>query len=923
MNRSLRIVALISIIGLLLACNDGMTESQHLTKSREFKDKGQFNAASIELKNALQKSPDNPEARLELGKLYLEMGDMAAAEKELSRAADLGAKPDIIMPFLGRSLLYQGKHADVMDLSLKGLNDEAKAEILALKGLSLVAQGDLDKARFLIDKAMATNKQSIHAMVANAGLLGYNNQYAKSKAQLDSVFKVDPDFAPAWSLLGDIELSQDKYQPALEAYSKAISLRINNMSDMLKRTMILIQQKKYDEAQKDISYLKERIPLHPGFNYAQGVIHFHNKNIQDAQAAFDLALVDEKRYPLALYYAGLTNFLLGQRERAEKYATQYHTRFPDHPPAGKLLAIVQLSRSQYKQAEELLRPMVEANQNDVGALNLLASALLRQGKSDESIELLSRVVALNPDSPQAQMRLGMGLMIGGDDAAGEEHIAAAAKMDKSNKRGEILLILNYMRQKQFDRAIEKANAYKEQYPSEASSFNILGRVQQLIGKKQEAIDSFQNALKLEPGDPSASQNLAAMAIDEKDFSKARDYYLKALENHDNHLVILLRLAALDSIQRNKESMVKYLQQAIESHPKAVEPRLVLARFYLSEGKSEQVAVLVGKFDKTQMRTPSVLELMSLSQLAKGDFVEARNTLEQFIQLQPRSAVAHHWLANAFEGQNKPKQMRTALEKSIELAPEYLPARLALARHLLRTGENELAAEHMAVLKKRAPDHPEVMQLEAAEALTAGNTKLALELAESVYQKAPTTRNMLTLARVRWNLDNRDGSVQLQTDWVKEHPTDIDARLALASNYLILGKEETSVEQYQKVLDNDENNLIALNNLAWFLREKEPRKALSYARLAVEKQPRSAPLMDTLAVVLLENKEITEAETVIKRAMVKDPKNPAIQYHGAMILAASGNSAEAVRVLEKLKNSGVKYQEQKDAEALLNRLQASK
>ncbi len=908
------------VVSLLVACSDGMTESQHLAKAKEFSDGGELKAASIELKNALQKNPDNPLTRFELGKLHLKVGDMATAEKELSKALALGVGEDKVLPYLARSLLRQGKHADVMALSLKNLEGESKSEILAQKGLSLVARGDMTKAKYMIDRAMGVGQVSIHAMVANALVLGYEKDFKKSREQLDAVFKIDPDFAQAWSILGDIELNANNKEAAVEAITKAISLRINNLPDMLKRATILIQMKQFDAAQKDADYLKDRIPLHPGFNYLQGIIHFHKNNYQDAQATFDLALVDEKRYPMALYYAGLTNYLLGQRERADKYATNYFARFPDYPPARKLLAIIKLSQLKFKEVEELLRPLLETNTNDIGAMNILATALLKQGESNEAVDLLSKIVALNPDSPEAQMRLGVGHMISGDAAAGEEHLLNANKMESSDRRGDILLILNYIRQKQFDRALEKAKAFNEQFPEEASSHNVLGRVFLLTDKKQEAKAAFTKALQLEPGNPSASQNLAAMALSNKDYAEARDYYLKALEKHSSHLSILMRLAALDSIEKKMESMVSYLQRAIEMNPKTIEPRLVLARYYLSEGKGDQVAILVRDFDQMQMRTPSAMELISLSQLADGNYSGARNTLKKYLVIKPKSAYAHHWMAKALAGLGKHKEMRAALEQSIELAPKYLPPRMVLALYLVQTGENELAAEHVAVLNKLAPEHPEILKLGAAMALSSGNTKSALEFAASAYKNAPTTKNMLTLANIKWNAKDQDGSIQLKKDWLMEHPDDINARLALAGNYVIKNMDDATVEQYKMVLDRDSNNLVALNNLAWFLRLNEPKKALQYARLAIDLQPKSSAIMDTLAIVLLENNHTAEAVRVIKNALIKGAKNPAIQYHAAKIFTAAGNEAEAIRVLRVLVNSGVKFPEQKEAETLLKELQ---
>ena len=61
-------------------------------------------------------------------------------------------------------------------------------------------------------------------------------------------------------------------------------------------------------------------------------------------------------------------------------------------------------------AEELMRPVVASQEDDVEALNLLANALLKQDKTDEAIELLEKAASLQPDSAVAQLRLGAGLL---------------------------------------------------------------------------------------------------------------------------------------------------------------------------------------------------------------------------------------------------------------------------------------------------------------------------------------------------------------------------------------------------------------------------------------------------------------------------------------------------------------------------------
>ena len=67
----------------------GLTEQQHIQRAKDFEDKGNLKGSIVELKNAIQKNPDSPQARLLLGQIYLKAGMGAEAEKELAPIAGL------------------------------------------------------------------------------------------------------------------------------------------------------------------------------------------------------------------------------------------------------------------------------------------------------------------------------------------------------------------------------------------------------------------------------------------------------------------------------------------------------------------------------------------------------------------------------------------------------------------------------------------------------------------------------------------------------------------------------------------------------------------------------------------------------------------------------------------------------------------
>src|SRR5580693_376877 len=105
----------IALCSALSACHWNQSAESLMAEAKQYQQKGDDKSAIIQLKNAVQMSPNNAEARFLLASIYLDYGDPISAEKEIRKAMSLGITADRAIEVLGNSLLQQGQPQKLLD----------------------------------------------------------------------------------------------------------------------------------------------------------------------------------------------------------------------------------------------------------------------------------------------------------------------------------------------------------------------------------------------------------------------------------------------------------------------------------------------------------------------------------------------------------------------------------------------------------------------------------------------------------------------------------------------------------------------------------------------------------------------------------------------------------------------------------------
>ncbi len=249
--------------------------------------------------------------------------------------------------------------------------------------------------------------------------------------------------------------------------------------------------------------------------------------------------------------------------------------------------------------------------------------------------------------------------------------------------------------------------------------------------------------------------------------------------------------------------------------------------------------------------------MALAQLSQKEHGEAQFTLEQLMASTPDTAPLHHLMAMAAAGTGDTGRAEQELRRALELDENYLPSRIALARLALANGRADEFDQHIEKLESLAPQNPDVLLLLAASASRKGDTTAAVKLAEQAFTWHGTA-TLMALGSYKEAAGDREAAIQLYRTWIDENPEDVAVRMTIANSLQMAQKVEEAKTEYEQIVQLDPDNVVALNNLAWYIREENPAKALEYVRHASSIAPDSADVLDTLAVVEYINKDYKQA-----------------------------------------------------------------
>jgi len=917
----------VAVVAIVILANPraGVADTREQSESVSFYQdalkrlqEGNSAAAIIQLRNAVQRNPDNLEARLLLGRLYLNTGDGASAEKELRHVNE--ARPtDEVQLLLAQALLLERKYRDVLSLvDDKAASPEVQSSKLIARGQAKLGLNSLEEAEALFNEAASLAPKSPAAPLAMARLKLMRKDFVAADQQADTALQRDAGSFDAWLIKSDIATSRGDVRSALAALDKAEKAKSGDLRVQLGRAQAELRGGQLDAAEGDVKKILEKAPDHLFAKYLQCSIEVARGNFENANRLF-LEIEDKVRdYPPSLLLGGLIRSQTNQYAQAEVALSRYLATDPDNAEARRLLALTQLREGNAAAVVETLKRLLDKDPNDAAAQQLLASAYLRQGKYSDAADAFEQAAKFGNAAAAQQARASLtllGTMLGlpgspktGTDALPSDDLTKGA-----------LLILELLKTGEYDSALQRAEQLKGTYPSNPVIENIEGAIYLAKSDDANARKHFEAALTFDPNFFPALANLDRLDIRAGNIAVAEKRMRDRVAADPADERAVLRLSGFLASQQRGAEAIALLESKLGGLSEGLEARKALVRLYLSAKETDKAKKMTGDLVGVAPDNVSVQQFAAQGYIDAGDPKQAVEVMRSLVGKHPDDVSLKLALAQVQASASALEDARATLEDVRRADPGNVAAVAGLINLALAANKADEAIQYARDLA--SADRIKAAQLEANVLERTKRAEEAVALLDKAFQQDAVSALAVDLGSAQLNAGRIDQAIDGLRRWLQQNPTDAAARSVLGAALLRKGDHVGAAAEYDRLVAQDPFNAITLNNLAWLRDELGVGGAIDLAKRAHGLAPKSGEIADTLGWLLVKAKNTADGLKLLREAAAATPTNLDIQFHLAYALHQVGDDPGALKILQALLATDEQFSERAAAESLLSQLRS--
>lgn len=831
---------------------------RHIERSASYRQQGQFRAAIIEARNALQLTPDNPAATATLANLLNDLGQGRQAIKLLEPLTKQGNTA--VIHALGEAYLGAGKYQSALDYLRAAQQNQQLANDETLQygvARALLGLGDFDAARPALQILHNSSQFGIQAQLHLIEIDLRHGAADDARTRLQQMLQQHPRNVDVLQLAAAQAERDDNLEAAEDLLSRALL--------ELPQTDILAPQK---------AVVLERLTTVLTKRGRSGEALIYSKVLADANP--EGALLQEK------FKQGLALFQEGKLDEAEPILAEVY-QHSHNDTAAMLLGIIKYAKNDLEGATQYLGDHVDPEVSPDTALLALASAQLRLDQPARLLAMIGPVERAHIKNPQLKALVGIALLQTGDNTGGRQLIADAQAEQPDNNAIRSLLARHYLTVGETTAAIDLLQQGLAKAPQEPGLRRLLIAAYLTAGKVDQALSSAQGFATTAPTSAEYAYLYGHVALFAKRYDVAATALQKALTLRADYPAAQMDLAQIDLIKQ--------------------QPEAALARYKALLAKDGgNVAALKGFVTAQEMLIGRAAALAQMEALvfdaSKSNAAQA--VVAEYYMNNQRLADARRLLAPIVVNAEEPypayvKQMYADTAATLAMTVgDNAAARLAIVEGLNINARNPRLLTMLAKLEIQQQQPAEAEKIIAQLATVQPNSAVIADLRADLAAAGKQWDQAIAEYRQLWQntrsdavaaklyravaANNPGAAEEFLKEWRttnagSDQPYIFEALAAEKKN-----DNAAAIQAYQNAIEHNARNPASLNNLALLYQKTGDARALATAEQAYKLAPGNPIVLDTYGWLLVNNKQVEKGTALLEQAAALVPSSAEIAGH---------------------------------------------
>ncbi len=698
--------------------------------AKSYEGQQEFGRAITQLRSLLELYPDDVEANLELGRIYLMAGRTNSsffkqAQDQAKKVLDKDPKNQAALILSGNAAAgLQDFDTSVEVLEKAAELDPKSSTALISLGATQVQQKNLPEAEKAFLKAREANPKDKAVLISLANFYRAANQMDKAEevfkdalAQFPAdraVYLQASDFYFRAKRIEDAEkvlrnaqagnaddptptLGLATYYDVLNRRADAIKVLQEGKQKFPKSVPLLIQlannlvQDKPEEAKKEIDEVIKNDPKNPTGYVLLGQVQFAAGQFDAAEATLSKEPAVSAKIPQAQYVLGNLSTRKGKLDEAQDHYQKSLAINQGFMPARMALAEVLVSKGRFQDSRQEVKKILEAQPGNVQA-HLLKGQLDTIDKNyTEAEKEFGMLIKQFPNDPGMQRQMALFNDTRGKTADAEKGFQRVLELAPKSEQAFRDLTGFYMKAKQPEKAVQKLNSVPDS-EKQAFHYELLGSIAAQGGKYPDAEKFFKKAQEKDSNRPGTDLLLFNVYVSSKRMDEALAKLDEMAKKNPSN-------AGLNALRGNVYQLQGKSKEAQDAYAKALQGDANndfaannLAYLMAEDGKDLQTALGYAQAArKHQPNDPNVADTLGWIYYKLGNFVLAREQAQFAVSKIPESGLFEYHLGMIHKGTNDNNQAETALKKAIASKEDFKEKKLADAalqdiyhwRHLVK------------------------------------------------------------------------------------------------------------------------------------------------------------------------------------------------------------------------------------------------